>query len=173
VLSSLEEAVDELELALASSAAAVAGAVGGYSAVGRVSRFYARLVSAPPAVRLLFLLLLASLFLFCVYVLNFYGGEEEENEDLLAEGVLFKRDAVRVEVEVVSHLQAAGAGGQAVAEAISAENAVAGAGDGGLTRLLEQEQPEAVAEIAAEGARRLMRWGAEHALRRALRTRRF
>jgi hypothetical protein len=129
--------------------------VGG-GAAGRVSAFYRRLVAAPPVVRLLFLLALFGVFAACVYVLEFYGGEEEENEALLHEGVLFKRDALRLEAAVIQELAAAGAEGRAAAAAVLSEgdllDRTGDAVGGGDARAVE-----AAVEAAAGAARRLLR----------------
>ena len=153
----LSESMEELELVLASSAAAVAGAVVGGGAAGRVGAFYRRLVAAPPIVRFAFMLLLFVAFLGSVYVLNFWGGEEEENFLLREEGVLFAKDARPLEAAQLAALRGAGAEGRAAAEAIAAD------GDLTLRRGTEVVQGAASVVDAVEAAvdaaaRRLLRW---------------
>lgn len=117
-MTSLTGAVDDLERALASSAAAVAGAVGGGGAATTVQRWQRRLLSAPPAVRVAALLIAGALFIAAVYILNFYGGEEEENVGLEDGGVVFKKDAQKLQNQMLQTLSAAGEDGQAAALAM-------------------------------------------------------
>jgi hypothetical protein len=126
-LSSLTGAVDDLERALASSAAAVAGAVAGGDAASAVTRLGRRLLAAPPAVRMLALVLAAALFLGVCYVMAFIGGEDSESQALQQEGIVFARDAAAMEKHTMQALQAAGEEGRAEAEKLQLRQAQAAA----------------------------------------------
>ena len=107
---SLTAAVDDLERALARSAAVVAvqAAGGTGNAAGVVVAASARWRALPPVVRRVVVLLLFTLFFAAVFITDFYGSEEDQQEELLDRGVVFATQAREMEMKTLSALVQSG-----------------------------------------------------------------
>jgi hypothetical protein len=106
----LTAAVDDLERALARSAAVVAvqAAGGTGNAAGVVVAASARWRALPPVVRRVVVLLLFTLFFAAVFITDFYGSEEDQQEELLDRGVVFATQAREMEMKTLSALVQSG-----------------------------------------------------------------
>ena len=131
---SLTAAVDDLEKALARSAAvmAVTAAGGGRDAAGMVAQAARRWQALPPLVRRTSIVVLCVLFFLAVFLLDYFGSEEDQQEELLDRGVVFNVQAKLMEVSTLSALAQAGTdnavqASQAVREAARGISAGAGA----------------------------------------------
>ena len=134
---SLTAAVDDLEKALARSAAvmAVTAAGGGRDVAGTVAQAARRWQALPPLVRRTSIVVLCCLFFLAVFVLDFYGSEEDQQEELLDRGVVFNVQAKMMEMTTLSALAQAGTD-NAVQASQAVREAARGISAGGALRAL-------------------------------------
>jgi hypothetical protein len=136
---SLTAAVDDLEKALARSAAvmAVTAAGGGRDAAGMVAQAARQWQALPPPVRRTSIVVLCVLFFLLVFFIDFFGSEEDQQEELLDRGVVFNVQAKMMEVSTLSALAQAGTD-NAVQASQAVREAARGIGGGALRVLLSQ-----------------------------------